>query len=65
MEEDGGSEEKFNPPLNQAGLNPTFDIIVSPPPTGKGKEPATELTTFSFPGTSTTTENWIIEKHSD
>ena len=54
-EEDEGSEEEFNPSLNQAGLNSPFDKIVSPPTMGKGKEPATKSTTFSFPGTSTTT----------
>ncbi len=34
-------DEEFDTPLNQKGLNPTFDRIVSPPHSSKGKGAAT------------------------
>ncbi len=39
------SEEEFDPPLNQADtIPPTFDPIVAPPTTGKGKAQASSST---------------------
>ena len=39
------SEDKFDPPLNQAGAIPlAFDPIVAPPTTGKGKAQASSST---------------------
>ena len=64
-EEDEGSKEEVNPSLNQAGLNSTFDKIVSPPRTGKRKELAADSASLSFPGTSTTKKNWNIEQQAD
>ena len=40
-----GSEEEFEPPLNQAGASPpAFDPVVAPPTTGKGKAQASSST---------------------
>ena len=66
--EEGASDddEEFNPPLNQKGLNPTFDRIISPPSPRKGKGASLASSTYSDADTlGTTTQNNTLEQQAD
>ena len=66
--EEGASndDEEFNPPLNQEGLNPTFDMIISPPSPQKGKGASSSSSTYSDADTlGTTTQNYILDQQAD
>ena len=59
-------DEEFNPPLNQEGLNPTFDKIISPSSPRKGKGAASALSAYSDADTlATKTQNYILEQQAD
>ena len=59
-------DEEFNPPLNQEGLNPTFDKIISHPSPRKGKGASSSLATYSNADKlGTTTQNYILEQQAD
>jgi hypothetical protein len=66
--EEGPSDddEEFNPPLIQEGLNPTFDMIISPPSPRKGKGGASTSSTYSdADALGTTTQNYLLEQQAD
>ena len=66
--EEGASDddEEFNLPLNQEGLNPTFDKIIFTPSPRKGKIAASTSSAHSDADTlGTTTQNYILEQQAD
>ena len=66
--EEGASDddEEFNPPLNQEGLNSTFDKIISPPSPRKRKGAASTSSTYSdADALGTTTQNYLLEQQTD
>ena len=63
-EDASGDDEEFNPPLNQEGLNPTFDRVISPPPPLRnGKGAASTSSAYSDADElGTTTHNYLLEQ---
>ena len=66
-EDASGDDEEFNPPLNQEGLNPTFDRVISPPPPlRKGKGAASASSAHSDADElGTTTQNYLLEQQAE
>jgi hypothetical protein len=59
-------DEEFNLPLNQEGLNPTFDRTLSPPTPRKGKGTASTSSAYSdSDALGTTTHNYILKQQAD
>ena len=58
-------DEEFEPPLNQEGLNPTFDRIVSPPNSSRGKGAATTSSADSDLQAYAQTQNYLLEQQAD
>ena len=56
-----GEEEEFDPPLNQEGLNPTFDPVVGPP-TSKDNSSASASAQEAADNSISDRDVFILEK---